>query len=89
MSEFAKLFEFEDLGQVLVKLDDGDDGAEVRIYFVPKGLGVCSVAMTFKADGQADQLGKAEKAFTLVDREKAHALVTDTLRTIPSGLSAT
>lgn len=89
MSEFARLFEFEDLGQVLVKLDDGDDGAEVRIYFVPEGLGVCSVAMTFKAGSQEDQWSKAERAFDMVDREKAHALVTDTLRTISSGLSAT
>ena len=50
MSKFAKLFEFEDLGQVLVKLDDGDDGPEVRTYFVPDGFGVCSIAMTFKSD---------------------------------------
>lgn len=26
MKQFAKLFEFEDLGQVLVMLDRGDDG---------------------------------------------------------------
>ncbi|WP_426427357.1 hypothetical protein [Pseudomonas palmensis] len=50
MSQFAKLFEFTDIGQVLVKLDDGDDGPEVRTYFVPDGLGVCSIAMTFKPD---------------------------------------
>ncbi|HEP9000241.1 TPA: hypothetical protein VDU89_006973, partial [Pseudomonas aeruginosa] len=44
MNYFAKLFEFEDLGQVLVMLDRGDDGPEVRLYFKPDGLGVCSVA---------------------------------------------
>lgn len=44
MKQFAKLFEFEDLGQVLVMLDRGDDGPEVRLYFKPDGLGVCSVA---------------------------------------------
>ncbi len=44
MKQFAKLFEFEGLGQVLVMLDRGDDGPEVRLYFKPDGLGVCSVA---------------------------------------------
>ena len=62
MNQFAKLFEFEDLGQVLVKLDDGDDGPEVRTYFVPDGFGVCSIAMTFKPDYQDDKWAKAEKA---------------------------
>ncbi|MGU2655609.1 hypothetical protein [Pseudomonas aeruginosa] len=38
MKQFAKLFEFEDLGQVLVMLDRGDDGPEVRLYFKPDGL---------------------------------------------------
>lgn len=38
MKQFAKLFEFEDLGQVLVMLDRGDDGPEVRSTSSPTGL---------------------------------------------------
>jgi len=39
---FAKLYETEDHGQILVKLDAGDVGQpEVRYYFEPKSLGVC------------------------------------------------
>lgn len=87
MSKFAKLFEFEDLGQVLVKLDDGDDGPEVRTYFVPDGFGVCSIAMTFKSDEQDDNWAKAEKAFAMVNREKARILVDEVLTKIPAGLS--
>ncbi len=87
MSQFAKLFEFEDLGQVLIKLDDGDDGPEVRTYFVPDGFGVCSIAMTFKPDEQDDKWAKAEKAFAMVDREKARILVDEALSKIPTGLS--
>ncbi len=88
MSQFAKLFEFEDLGQVLIKLDDGDDGPEVRTYFVPDGFGVCSIAMTFKPDALDDKWAKAEKAFAMIDQEKARVLVVEALATIPTGLSA-
>ena len=33
MNKFAKLYETEDIGQILVMLDQGDDGPEVKIYF--------------------------------------------------------
>lgn len=88
MEEFAKLFKFEDIGQVLVKLDDGDDGPEVRFYFMPKGLGVCAVAMTFKADAEGDQWDKAERAFAMVDETKARDIVAEALKTIPAGLAS-
>lgn len=85
--DFAKLFRFDDVGQVLVKLDDSEDGPEVRVYFQPKGLGVCSTAFTFKPDDLEDENDKAEKAFDLIDEEKAHAIVTEVLKTIPSSLA--
>ncbi|MDV9031339.1 hypothetical protein Q7C30_004360 [Pseudomonas sp. RAC1] len=88
MSQFAKLFEFEDLGQVLVKLDDGDEGPEVRTYFLPDGFGVCSIAVTFKPDEQDDSWAKAEKAFVMIDQDKARILVVEALAKIPTGLSA-
>lgn len=88
MTGFAKLYDFDDIGQVLVKVDDGEENAEVRIYFKPKGLGVCSVAMNFKPDGREDDWDKAQKAFAMIDERRAYDLVTDTLKTIPAGMPA-
>lgn len=85
--DFAKLFKFDDIGQVLVKVDDGEDGAEVRVYFQPKGLGVCSTAFTFKADEDEDENDKADKAFERIDEAKAYTIVTEVLKTIPSSLA--
>lgn len=87
MSKFAKLFYFEEIGQVLVKLDDGDKGAEVRVYFQPKNLGVCSMAFTFKPDSEGGEWDKAEKAFDLIDEDKAKDIVLEALNTIPVALS--
>ncbi|EPZ0818876.1 hypothetical protein ACXJPO_000186 [Pseudomonas aeruginosa] len=61
MKQFAKLFEFEDLGQVLVMLDRGDDGPEVRLYFKPDGLGVCSVACSNFPGDEDEQWDYAER----------------------------
>jgi hypothetical protein len=66
MNKFAKLYENESIGQILVKIDsaeDGDNEAEVRIYFEPKGFGVCSTAVLFK-DWDA-----AEEAFEKVEEK--------------------
>lgn len=85
--DFAKLFRFDDVGQVLIKLDDGEDGPEVRVYFRPKGLGVCSTAFTFKPDEHEDENDKADKAFEMIDENKARTIVTEVLKTIPSSLA--
>lgn len=47
MQHFAQIFEFPDIGLVLVKHDrqEDGDGPEVRFYAKPARLGVCSVAM--------------------------------------------
>jgi hypothetical protein len=69
---FAKLFD-TDIGQVLVKIDSAQEErfeAEVRIYFEPKGFGVCNTAFSF-SDWDA-----AEAAFELVDACKALEIVT-------------
>ena len=87
MERFAKLYEFEDIGQVLVKLDTGDDGVDVRFFFKPEELGACSLAMTFKRSERGDEWDKAERAFNLVDENKAYALVSETLKTIPASLA--
>lgn len=88
MSKFAKLFEFDDIGQVLVKLDDGDKGPEIRFYFQPDGLGVCSCAISNFGGDEDTQWDLAERGFERVDEEKARSLVSGMLEQIPSGLSA-
>lgn len=45
---FAKLFDTEEHGQILAKVDSGEDGPEVRFYFKPENLGVCSLAISAK-----------------------------------------
>ena len=44
---FAKIYEFDDIGQVLVKHANTDDGYEVKVYCEPKGFGICSMALNF------------------------------------------
>ena len=68
---FAKLYEVEETGQVLVKLSEGEDGPEVRYYFEPEGLGVCSFAFQFKDDEKGSAWDKADAAFERADEEQA------------------
>lgn len=70
---FAKLYGPDD-HQVLVKLDEGDEGPEVRFYFKPAGLGICSSALIFK-DNTDDAWDKAEATFANIDEQKAMAVV--------------
>ncbi len=65
---FAKLFNDTDVGQILVKIDQGSEcEAEVRYYFEPPNLGVCSMAIQFEDDEAGSAWDKAEKAFGSVD----------------------
>ena len=82
MADFAKLFHFDEIGQVLLKLDDGDEGPEVRIYFQPENLGVCSTAFNFAEDEKGTEWDKAEKAFALLDSEKVKSIVSNVLKDI-------
>ncbi|HBO5663998.1 TPA: hypothetical protein L4592_005984 [Pseudomonas aeruginosa] len=86
MKQFAKLFEFEDLGQVLVMLDRGDDGPEVRLYFKPDGFGVCSVACSNFPGDEDEQWDYAEKGFATVDSEGAHKIVAEAMEVVPDRL---
>lgn len=83
MADFAKLFQFEKIGQVLVKLDDGDEGPEVRIYFQPENLGICSTAFNFKEDEKGTEWEKAESAFKMVDEKTAEGVVRELLKVTP------
>lgn len=84
MADFAKLFQFEDMGQVLVKRDTDENGdPEVRLYFEPEGFGVCSTAFRFEADETEDESAKAEKAFDMIDQERAEKIIRGVMETLP------
>ena len=71
---FAKLYGDGD-DQILVKLDECLDGGqpEVRFYFQPPELGVCSLAIKFEdSDAGWDE---AETAFAAVTQESAREVV--------------
>ena len=65
---FAKLYETE-LGQILVKQDEGDDGPEIRFFFRPEGLGVCSFALMFTDDDEG--WDAADASFEKIDESSA------------------
>lgn len=84
MNKFAKLFETEELGQILVVIDEGDEGdegPEVRFSFSPPNLGVCQQAL--KYDG--DDWDKAEDFFDSVDETVAAGIVKPTFDVITGG----
>ena len=79
---FAKLYETK-LGQILVKLDAGDETeAEVRFYTEPEGLGVCSLALGF------NDWDKAEEAFKNVDEARALQVAEQLWQYAPTGEEA-
>ncbi len=54
MTNFAKLFESEKYGQISVIQQEGEsEQPEVRFFFKPDGLGVCSIALSFDASDTA------------------------------------
>lgn len=76
MKDFAKLFRFDDIGQVLVTLDEaeGDDvsGPEIKISFIPKGFGVSAVKLANFGTDKDEAWNKAEKAFDTIDEAFAY-----------------
>jgi len=67
---FAKLYG-TDKDQVLVKIDAGEDGnPEIRVFFSPEELGVCSCALQWEDDTDASW-DKAEAAFEQIDEKGA------------------
>lgn len=85
--EFAKLYRFAGIGQVLVMLDlnpDGEPDAEIRLYFDPgvDALGVCSSALGFTDMDEFDAAEKAEEAFKHITPEAAKAIAEKTISSI-------
>lgn len=70
---FAKLYGPED-DQVLVLLQSGDEGPEVRVFFEPEGLGVCSAAIGWKDDSDKSW-DLAEKTLSEMTEERAREFV--------------
>ena len=70
--EFAKIFDVENVGQILVLHKGNEDNApEVRFFLNPEGLGVCSLAVTASdTDGGWTCM---EELFDSMDEEKALA----------------
>lgn len=80
MSNFAKVYETEQYGQIVAikQLDDSND-PEIRFYFKPPGLGVCATALTF-GDGDDDEsYERQDKAWELVTEESALSVIQPTL----------
>lgn len=76
MEAFAKIFETEQT-QILVKLDvDDEDRPEVRLYYIPPGLGVCSVAIGFKET----DWDEAQKTFDKMDHKTASKVVDEVMK---------
>ena len=79
---FAKLFENEEHGQLLVKLDTDPEtlNPEIRLYFQLPGTGVCSLAICWESDTEEDW-DNADKAFERYDEKMAIGAVTSVKET--------
>lgn len=71
--KFAKLWGEDD--QVLVKIDEGDQGPELAIYFNPTNLGICNFSLKFTDKDKDKAWEKCEKAFEQMDEQTARSLV--------------
>jgi len=79
MSNFAKLYETE-VGQIVaIKQLDDENNPEIRFYFKPPGLGVCSTAMTFGDGDDEKSYNRQDKAWELVTEESSLAVIQPTL----------
>lgn len=72
---FAKLYESGIYGQILVKRGSSNEecAPEVRFYFKPPGLGLCSTALTFNDNDEGND--SADELFERVTLELAEETV--------------
>lgn len=75
---FAKLYGTDD-DQILVKMDEVDSSPEIRFFFQPNGLGVCSFALSFTHGDPAKAGEMCEEAFAKVTEASARELVRATV----------
>lgn len=70
--KFAKLFEDEKYGQILVLRDRNDDDEPcVKVMALPPGLGICAISLAFKNEDHA------QATFERMELEQARAGVAD------------
>jgi len=71
MSEFAKIFNSDVFGQVLVVADqDGEGKPSIEFSFMPKGLGVCSAQFHYNQDDEG--LNKRDERFKEIKMKDCH-----------------
>ncbi|QZA80882.1 hypothetical protein [Deefgea piscis] len=89
---FAKLFETEEHGQILVtKITSDDEGrAQLQCTYQPKceRFGLSSIALVFEDDEDESQ-AKLDKAFLACDVAMATEMVESSLRSIGELFSST
>lgn len=83
MKTFAKLYQVDGIGQILVKQDTSDDEGrpEVQVFFSPPNIGVCKVGLAFTDDDNGWQ--KCDAAFEGMTEERATELVRAQLESEP------
>lgn len=76
MDKFAKLYDFEDLGQVLIVIDQSDDEdcvPSIKVSSIPsENLGVCSTS--FKYEDNDEGWDKARAAFDSLTKADAYKI---------------
>lgn len=80
MNQFAKLFQYDDIGQVLVVIDQSEgekSGPEVRFSFTAPGLGVCSIKFNFPDTEEG--WDKAEECFNTASEITSYEVVRPTI----------
>jgi len=76
--QFAKLFDSPRFGQILAKRDTTpDDTNEVRVWFAPPDMGVCSAALEFHNTDSGN--AQADKLFVDMTLEFAEKIVANAL----------
>lgn len=74
---FARAFGTGD-DQVVVIMQAGDEGPELRAFAQPKGLGVCSIAVSYTDDDAG--WDKCEEQFALIDESRARWMIEPLLK---------
>lgn len=86
MDKFAKLFDTDIYGQILVVIDEGDEGPEVRFSFTPAGLGVCSQAIKYSQESE-DGWNNAQNFFDSIDETIAIESIKPTIDLISQSMN--
>ncbi len=78
-NNFAKIFQSETFGQILVKKDDNEEELpEIRFSFNPDQLGICSCAIAFKNPENQDKA--QQDAFEKIDLDSAEGIVAEAVQ---------